>query len=465
MSDYAVKFTDTNKTPITVSDDTETNGGLDIQLFGRGFLEYGEELDETLLHLLENFACPEDSSNAGNPNIGVATGVLLSNPTQGQLWYNSSRKRFYQWDGTQWNMLASNRDYAANWGQVSHGTQLPPPIAADGYEFPYSECIWIVSPGGFAGRFNYYYCSTDNVATAQMQYHLIGNDNVLTDGFVNYLIIGIRGGTNADGDYTQTVQPFVPVVPSPTPTITPTVTPAIGASPTPTVSVTPPNTPTPTPTFTPSPTRVASPTPTHSITPTPTHSHTPTPTMTPTPSPITPLDVTVFDSANGGDVGSMLSVCYLEDFTSVRDHGYESCDASFITCSAGQCAPKPGTYVIDGTGAELGVTVSGGIAPYTVSLQNVVNTDATYPPAGECVYFAGYPLYGWGTTIDYTGSHTVFSGVISSSGGSITGLDIKASCGSSSYSITGHFDVYVTDASGQHFTQTISFNVLRASSR
>jgi hypothetical protein len=65
MSDYIINFTDPTKSTITVSPGSVKgpSGGLratDLDLIGMGSNLWGEKVNENLLHLLENFASPED---------------------------------------------------------------------------------------------------------------------------------------------------------------------------------------------------------------------------------------------------------------------------------------------------------------------------------------------------------------------------------------------------------------------
>ena len=191
---YNVKYTDTTKTPITVGDGIELDTGLDISLFGRTKLEYGEELNENLLHLLENFSCPEDGSNIGNPDTSIAYSDLLEEPTEGQFWYNIGQERIFLWDGIKWQPMSNRGDLAANWGRLYHNETIPRPVGSTGYVYPYSECIWSVSPAHYLNTFDYMQCATDANAVVSMQYKLLNGTTI--DGIVNYLIVGIRGNVN-----------------------------------------------------------------------------------------------------------------------------------------------------------------------------------------------------------------------------------------------------------------------------
>ncbi len=81
---YTIDYTDPGKSPIVVNDgvvDTSTS----INLIGKNYSRFGEILNENMLQLLENFA------NATAP----------SNPTEGQLWYDTTDSQLMLYDG-QW---------------------------------------------------------------------------------------------------------------------------------------------------------------------------------------------------------------------------------------------------------------------------------------------------------------------------------------------------------------------------
>lgn len=276
---YNIKYTDANKASFQVPDDSVIADKVDVSFLGRTKLEYGEILNANLLHILENFACPESVSSPGTPDLSAVTyrpgsadtTKLLQFPTQGQLWFNKTTLTLNSWDGIRWVPLSMGGDIAFNWGVLCHGQTIPRPISpTTGYLFPYSECVWIVSPESVDQEFEYMLCSTDASGVVTMQYGL--QDTSVINGNASYMIVGIKGNVNI-GD-TITPEP-----PEPTPTPTPT---SIVASPTPTETAAP----TPTPTAT----QGSSPTPTPTNTPpvTPTRTPTPTPTVTPT---ITPSNV------------------------------------------------------------------------------------------------------------------------------------------------------------------------------
>lgn len=279
MADYNVHHTDINAPIIDVQGKRVDTTSLDVALFGKIRLEYGERLNEDLLNILENFACPQlEDSNPTVPDISQTTLNQLSNPTEGQIWYNSTNQTIYFWNSSEWVISELREANAANWGQIAHGEQLPKPVSPiTGYTFQYNECIWSVAPANFVGKIGYVACATDANATVTMQYRLAGTDTII-NGIANYLIIGLRGSASSTGPFPT------PPAPSPTMSVTPTLTP------TPTMTVTPSTTPavTPTRSATPSPSQTPAPSLTPSVTGTPVV--TPTPSRTPAVSPTrTPL--------------------------------------------------------------------------------------------------------------------------------------------------------------------------------
>jgi len=294
---YNVKYTNKNKTPIEIGEDAVSTSATDITLFGRKKLDYGRDMNEALLHILENFACPEDALNPGNPDmdlvstLGSTTKKLLQTPVKGQAWFNKTQLALFVWNGTSWIPLSMEGDVAINWGTVCDGEKVPKPLSTNGYLFDYDECVWIVSPSSTTGEFEYITCTTDTEATVTMRYGLPGD--TYRTGLASYLIIGLKGNTNLG-----TANEIEPPPPSATPIATPSPTPTRSA--TPGVTVTPTSTATPTPTPTPTVTLTVTPTVTPTIT------ATPAPGVTPTPTPSAPViggTLIPFGSANSVSYG------------------------------------------------------------------------------------------------------------------------------------------------------------------
>lgn len=272
---YIINYTDINSGTISIPKGAIITDRIDVALIGKN-TEYGELLDENVLHLLENFASLEDPDypNAPVPDIahGQVLSPLLEQPTDGQFWFNKTRNQLFVRNNSNqplnnfgvWKALKFRNDIAANSGMIAHGQQIPVPVNTDGYTFTYDECSWIVSPVAFDSKVNYAECYTDSVGTVFVRYRAT-NSSELTPGLANYVIIGVKGSANHG-------VPF----PTPTPSILPSNTP----TPTPVPSNTPTISPTPGVSSTPTPTVTASLTLTPSVTPTLTR----TPTVTPSPS-------------------------------------------------------------------------------------------------------------------------------------------------------------------------------------
>lgn len=76
--DYTLNWTDdTLKSPFTLTGSTVDTSTTSLALTGKGYVNWGERLQENLLHLLENFA----------------SGNIPSHPTTGQMWYDSTNNQ------------------------------------------------------------------------------------------------------------------------------------------------------------------------------------------------------------------------------------------------------------------------------------------------------------------------------------------------------------------------------------
>lgn len=357
MATYSVRFTDINVNPIIINQGTVNVTAVDVALFGRIDLEYGQLLNANLLHLLENFACPEDPNNPGNPDLTIATIDTLSNPTDGQLWYNSTQSVPFMWIGSSWEAIGSSADFAANSGRILDGQQLPLPVSSSGYQFTYNECIWAVSPSGNNAGFSYMVCTTNDAGLVNHKYGALGS-NILSSGVANYIIIGIKGSSNRVAPYNYNNNPPPPPPPvnlSPTPTPSVTPTPAGGASPTP------------------SATRTFTPTPTSSPPPSPTPSQTvfPTPTPSPTASAIPPVRALVYINP---------SVGYSSRFggpTSLQPCAFGDNN------SAGACKQALNLVIADITGGSGGpYTIGINVNWFYSSFDNDSGQPNTAPPTG-----------------------------------------------------------------------------------
>lgn len=203
MPNYEIKYTDSQEGFIPVPE-AGMNKDFDVIFPGRVRLEWGEEINEAFLNLMENFACPANPSNINEPDTtqssvrnDVDNENKLSNPVKGQLWYNKTNDRLYHYNGTSWEPYTlSNQDYGANWGQINSGQPLPQPQSSNGYVFDYDECIWSVSPFQYLTVFDRMTCETDLSTSVVTMTYRSAVDGTTIQGIANYLIIGIKDNVN-----------------------------------------------------------------------------------------------------------------------------------------------------------------------------------------------------------------------------------------------------------------------------
>ena len=79
---YTIDYSTSSKTPIVVNDGT-VDTSTSVSLIGKNYTRFGEILNENMLHLLENFA----------------SGTAPTNPTEGQLWYDTTNSKLMLYDG------------------------------------------------------------------------------------------------------------------------------------------------------------------------------------------------------------------------------------------------------------------------------------------------------------------------------------------------------------------------------
>jgi hypothetical protein len=347
---YTIHFTDIDKAPIFIADEELNSTKLDITLIGKSTAEYGEIFDENVLHILENFASEEDPLNPGTPDRNNTLLQLLERPTEGEIWFNKTKKILYVWNGTRWSPLFNKDNVAAVSGIIAHGSTLPVPTG-----FVIDECSWFVSPQYVDNQVNYIECYTDLTGKVYVRYRVANSEQIL-DGLANYMILAVKDTQNHGIPHPL---PSVPIGPSPTPTpsftptITPTNTPVAGATPTPTISVTPTLTPTVTTT----------------LTPTPTLSPTLTPTITPTPS-VTPQNVDTFVlhsgyiSLNGSNIDANIGYSIGYNIGTLAPPTYKTYTVSTILAQQFQT-----TY-------SFIVAISGGSAPAANLFNSIRFVDA-----------------------------------------------------------------------------------------
>ena len=107
---YIIDHTDPANGSFTINPNKLNGPGsvaqnTNLSLYGAGALRYGEGMNESLLHLLENFASPE-ATTGGSPDVGLGIPDLAYfNPAKaikGQLWFNSSTDKLMMYNGSNW---------------------------------------------------------------------------------------------------------------------------------------------------------------------------------------------------------------------------------------------------------------------------------------------------------------------------------------------------------------------------
>lgn len=405
MATYSINFTDINVNPIIIDQGDLNVSSTDIALFGRINLEYGALLNENLLHILENFSCPESVSTPGTPDLTVALVNTLSNPCIGQIWYNSTQQVPFVYDGTEWDALGSTSDFAANSGKIYHNQQLPLPVSSSGYQFSYGECIWIVAPSGIqqaqigSSGFNYMVCSTTSEGLVNHQYATYAT-NLLVPGIANYVIIGMRN-SNPIGNPNPHMHNYDQIPPPPPPVVTPSVTPAVTSTPGPGVTrtVTPTANPTTTVTMTVTPT----------LSPPPTN--TPVPTITPSLSVTAPITSLLYIDPSVG-----LSQTFGSSSTSLT-----------------ACTTSPVSTCVKSLGVWLANIAGGTNGPYTISwnlkyfYSVLCNNNGTYITAPPVLNTGLYPWTGSTYNGTIAGYNCNINGTVTNVNGG-TGLNINAYC-------------------------------------
>lgn len=101
--DYTLNWSDdVLKTPFTLLGGSVDTTSTSLALTGKGYVNWGERLQENLLHLLENFA------SGGTPP---------ANPTDGQTWYNDVTKKLSVYHTGAWHVIASQGTTASLGGE------------------------------------------------------------------------------------------------------------------------------------------------------------------------------------------------------------------------------------------------------------------------------------------------------------------------------------------------------------
>ncbi len=184
---YNVKYTDNTKTPIKVPRRIFVKDIADITLIGKRTLEYGQEFNETLLHLMESFSCPSAPDDTHNPDPDSKIYGLLVNPLEGQLWYNSTTECLHVWDGTHWDEFITYNAVHGNSGFINDGEYVPIPTNQFGYYHKIEDCAISVSPYFMNAEVESFECSVDSAGKVTAKYTPIGG--VQQTGLATYAIL------------------------------------------------------------------------------------------------------------------------------------------------------------------------------------------------------------------------------------------------------------------------------------
>lgn len=96
FGEYEINFADPAKVGFIVLPQEIETHHTSIGFPGRGTIEYGETINEDLLHILENFSSP----------------VSPINPIEGQLWFSSTTKKLMVYNTNRWE--ETNAVYSSN---------------------------------------------------------------------------------------------------------------------------------------------------------------------------------------------------------------------------------------------------------------------------------------------------------------------------------------------------------------
>ncbi len=116
----------------------------DLRLYGMGSMMWGEGVNENILRVAENWACPEKvavSPPTPQDENDLAPGLGVSYPLEGQTWYNKTDQSLYFYTGSAWRELASSSPGVPSFGEIRYSTGSGP-CGNDQLEV-YNGSIWI----------------------------------------------------------------------------------------------------------------------------------------------------------------------------------------------------------------------------------------------------------------------------------------------------------------------------------
>lgn len=102
---------DSRNNVIQVIEDTAlTTTDYGVQIPGKNYAGYGDPIVQTLFHILENFACPNNGADAPLPVNPV---VSLTSPQTGQLWFDTTNGKLRVYNGSVWEVSSGAAEVSA----------------------------------------------------------------------------------------------------------------------------------------------------------------------------------------------------------------------------------------------------------------------------------------------------------------------------------------------------------------
>lgn len=144
---YVIDWSDSNKTPILVDPLTKDETSSPIIIYGKGYSNYGERIQENLLHLLENFAADAPPANpvegmlwfdninlslyvydgGGFVEIGSSNATVSAVPptgaSAGDFWFNTNDLTLYVYNGSTWDSYTKKADFDDHVANVDASSQ------------------------------------------------------------------------------------------------------------------------------------------------------------------------------------------------------------------------------------------------------------------------------------------------------------------------------------------------------
>lgn len=90
-NEYIINWADGTKPTVTIEPKTLNTTAASVVIYGKGYNNYGEGIQENILRLMEHFCSP----------------TAPTYPTEGQVWYDKTSQILRVYDGTQWRTFSS----------------------------------------------------------------------------------------------------------------------------------------------------------------------------------------------------------------------------------------------------------------------------------------------------------------------------------------------------------------------